>query len=171
MTASIFQLDTRVTDLENDSTPEDFDALDASLNTYGTTLPWNVPWGYVNQNTSTATTTGITSDTDVVTVTWTAVANRRYRLTAQVNFQKKTNAGEVFVKLTDNSNALVQPAVRTMAIDAYGAETVQYIVSPGAGSTTYKVRISANNSSVSLALPGGGVHYIRVDDMGPSAAP
>ena len=100
-------------------------ALDAYLGyttaTTGWRPLWNMPWGHVASATGTATTNIGTNDVDIngMTVTWTAVQNRRYRVSAQLTVNAPspgTNDCNVFVRISDASNVLQTEAAQTASL-------------------------------------------------------
>jgi hypothetical protein len=140
--------------------------------TTGWQPPWNVPWGQVARSTSTATTAGITADVDVVTATWAAVQNRRYRLTFFALGRQITNAAEVFGKITDNTPTQLEVDQKTVAAAGYFTVHVQTVVTAAAtASVTYRGRISCNNGSITLNGAATMQHSFLVEDIGPSGAP
>lgn len=125
-----------------------------------------VPQGYVTKATSTATTSLITGDIDVVTVTFTALANRRYRLSLLISFQAAGSASTAFGKITDNTPTQLQAAVVTVPASGFGSLYCFEEVTPAAGSVTYRARISAT-ASVALTGAANQKHYLLVEDIGP----
>ena len=123
--------------------------------------------GRVASTTSQSATTGITSDIDVVTVTFTAVAGRRYKVSVTINALLVTSAGTMFGKITDAANVALQVGQYGLPVNAYYSINLWVEVPPGAaGSRTYKGRVSCSGGSVSLA---GGInqpHAILVEDIG-----
>jgi hypothetical protein len=140
--------------------------------TTGWQPPWNLPWGYITRSTSTATTAGITTDVDVVTATWTAVQNRRYKISYFYLGQLNTSAGVVFGKITDNTPTQVavdQKQVTSGSLFTCHAQTV--ITAAASGSLTYRGRASCNAGTVTLQGAASMPHYLLVEDDGPAGAP
>lgn len=137
-------------------------------------LPWPLPWGFIGFAEATGVQTGITTSTDVtgLTVTFTAVANRRYKLTAFVNLLQSTNTGNVQVIIADGSNNSQAIGTDTYAAGEYGTTVaIKGSVSPAAGSTTYKVRINTSAGTVGLNQGAGYPTMFLVEDIGPNGAP
>jgi hypothetical protein len=143
--------------------------------------PWNLPWGPVVAPVIINAATGgfgvAASDINLAVVTWTAVANRRYRISINIpRCIQATAAGEMSIIMTDTGNTLRGDAGSrwfyyaagvnyTAACDFAVVETITT-----AGSVTRKFRGSASGGSFTadcLNFPG----YVLVEDIGPSANP
>lgn len=136
-------------------------------------LPWNMPWGFVGQTTSNAVTAGIGAVQDLVTVTFTAIANRRYRLNAYCAAVTTVAVTNFNLFITDNTPTTLQQCNLSNTSAANAANITgfcQINVSPGAGSVTYRARISATGGTLTL-LGGQMTHYLLVEDIGPNGAP
>lgn len=144
-----------------------------TTSTTGFRQPWNMPWGYINKTTSTSTTTGITTEQDVLTVTWTAVQNRRYKISFLVHFIQQTNIGTVQPAITDNTPVAVQRQQIFAGVAERATGNIFVEVDAGAsGSMTYRGRISTTSATVDLNGSAGiQQHYLLVEDMGPAGAP
>jgi hypothetical protein len=157
--------------------------------TTATTLwqpPWNMPWGSVARVTSsTLSQTGITTETDVtgMTVTWTAVANRIYKTTFQVevgaNSVATNDVGSLI--LTDGSNNHKQRVLSTgtgqttySSVGGWCTGTL-YETGLSSGSTTRKLRLARNaGTTATFSTFSNGTDamaILLVEDVGPSAAP
>lgn len=119
--------------------------------------------------TSTSDQTGIgASNTDLtsLSVTITAEAGRRYRISAKAFLQQKTSAGLASVVVTDGSNNIVDyVADITLAANDYFLATGWVEHSPGAGSITYKLRARTNAGTVDI-LNSQLTGRILVEDIG-----
>jgi hypothetical protein len=134
--------------------------------------PWNMPWGYITKSTSNSTTTGITTEVDVLTVTWTAVANRRYKISLLMHLMQMTNIATPMVAITDNSLTHIQEWQQ------YAGPAERFVVhafvevSPSSGSVTYRGRVATSNDTINLnGQTTTRLHYMLVEDMGPAGAP
>ena len=141
--------------------------------TSGWRPPWNMPWGLVaSASTSTATTNVGSSYTDVtgLTVTWTAVANRRYKVTGYVDTGNNT-ASTARVAITDGSNNVQAQSQQTLAANDVATQVVHQIFTGTAASTTRKLRIQFSAGSGATQSNVYGPHLIFVEDIGPAGAP
>jgi hypothetical protein len=140
--------------------------------------PWNMPWGYMTSATVTSSQTGISTLVDVTnsSITFTGVANRNYRLSAIGNFNNSSTANNL-VELNINTSGNTRLALGAVEMPATGAGvtitvTPWCIVTPGAGSVTYKLRAQAVTSGTVDLLAGGTAPMIfMAEDIGPSGAP
>lgn len=136
--------------------------------------PWNLPWGSIGYAEVTANQTGITTIVDLtsLTLTWTAVANRVYKITGFAQFTSSVAADVARLSITTDGNTLVQMGQQVVGATPVTIAAVRRIVT-GAGSQTYKLRAerSAGTGNVAMnvgaTLPG----FILVEDIGPSGAP
>lgn len=146
--------------------------------TTGSQPPWNLPWGIVGIGSTTTAQNTITSITDLtsLTVTWTALTDRRYRttLTLEIN---GTAAGDLaIVYITDASNTVIRRRVLTVpALTAgvgYGALQVSVVETGLSGSVTRKARLERNSGagSVSSYAASTSPAQIVVEDIGPATA-
>jgi len=137
-------------------------------------LPWNMPWGIVasaSTTSATALTTGVTADITGLSVTWTAVGNRRLRITVQCAAYA-TPINNAAIILADGAGTQLEishPSTRSGG--AVGGGCLSYIEAPASGSVTRKVRMVV----VGTTPTGGGATtspaFILVEDIGPSGAP
>jgi hypothetical protein len=145
--------------------------------TTGWQPPWNLPWGRVGSNTGTATTNIGTSDVDLsnMSVSWSAVQNRRYRVSVQATIIAPSTGTDcnVFLSITDGSNVVQTTAAQTAGLLlSYSPMTVVDIFSyTSAAATVFRkarARVSASSSnSVYLSH----VPTILVEDIGPVSSP
>jgi len=127
-----------------------------------------LPWGRVAYGTSTASTAGISADTDVISVTFPAVAGRRYRVTGGYGFVVgATGINGVFCKLTDGANAVLNQTVITALANGFYTMSTFVEVAPGAaGNRTYKLRASCNQQTITLQGAATQLHQLLVEDIG-----
>lgn len=115
--------------------------------------------------------TGITTITDItsLTVTFTAVAGRRYRITGSA-FLLTTVSGDVAsLVIADGAGTQLnssQVDLRSSSTDIRGH--VFAVVVPGAGSKTYKLRASRVSGTGSISVDAGATYpaFILVEDIG-----
>lgn len=140
----------------------------------GQLRPWRTSWGVVGRASVTATQASITTITDVTsaTVTWTAIANRSYSFQWLVLGESNNTASNITVSLTDGSNtqkaasrAPVSTASTLKTVDIDGTFVESGI---SAGSTTRKLRISADAGTVDIAASSTSPTQLTVIDIGPA---
>lgn len=116
----------------------------------------------------TSAVTGISTEADVtgLTVTFTAEAERYYKITWIGRVQQQTSAGTVTARITDGSN--VSKIAWVKALSAAAVDNVMLVVlqSPGAGSVTWKARIGTSAGTVDVNASSTAPSYIIVEDMG-----
>jgi hypothetical protein len=135
--------------------------------------PWNSPWGIMGTATATSNQTGISAEADVtgVTVTFTAAANRRYKVTVSGRIVQQTSAGVAEVKITDSANTLQDKWTFSLTAGSAAYATVTAILTPAAGSITYKARMSTTAGTVDTTAAATQPFRILVEDIGPNGAP
>lgn len=137
---------------------------------------WNAPWGYIGQATRTTAQSSIgTTVTDLtgLSVTFTALANRRYKITGNISVQQKGAASlSCQVLITDGSNTILQTSPQNAyAVDAIATCTPILLTTFSAGSQTVKLRASTFTSTMNTLASSTQPGYLLVEDMGPSGAP
>lgn len=132
---------------------------------------WNMPRGFMYRAVVTVaqTITTPTSWQDMTNlyVVWTPVANRRYRITGKIPYQKLTAAGDVFMGLYAGATQLDGAAI-TLAINAYGTISVDYVwVAPSAASITHNLKTFVSTNGVATAVSAAGyTAFISIEDIG-----
>jgi hypothetical protein len=146
--------------------------------TTGWRAPWNMPWGYITHATASGSDqTGITTETDMtgVTVTFTAVTNRRYRITAWGLVYTTGTAGTIATKITNAANAVVAPGGSSSCDTRTISDQVSFMVTSiatfTAGSTTVKARVAQAGATTAVVFNSSAPAVIMVEDIGPSGAP
>lgn len=120
---------------------------------------------------TTTTTTGVTSVTDVtgLSVTFTAVAGRRYRATSVVEVIDSGSSSVYVLSLKDGATTLH----RATAVNGHtGASSVQVIYSNNAsisGSKTWKVTLERAGGSGTLSTTNAATYpsFLLIEDIGP----
>jgi hypothetical protein len=147
-----------------------------TTSTTGWQKPWSMPWGVVGYASRTTNQTGIgNSATDItsLSVTATYVANRRIRITASGSLSSGGSGDNAVLYIRESSTTLTSTTSYNNFSNLIAAGFfASVIISPTAGSHTYKVSASQSNASTgtfnaSSTVPG----YILVEDLGPSANP
>lgn len=139
----------------------------------------NTAWGVVAAASKDATqvVSGTTDvDVDDLTVTFTAVSGRLYRISGWLRAGGSTTAGgSAVVKLTDGADVQLQQDRYGLIVDNQDRFTfniVHYLISPSAGSETYKLRVSeASGSSRNwqIIADDDNLAWLVVEDIGSSA--
>ena len=142
--------------------------------TTGWVPPWNMPWGYIaTASTTTATTSVGSSYTDAgsLTVTWTTVQNRRYKVTGFLDMGS-SSATVSYVAITDGSNNNKAVANESHAAnDIVTFSPVEIFTAASSTSTTRKLRVKCDAGTGGTQSNVYGPHIILVEDIGPSGAP
>jgi hypothetical protein len=136
--------------------------------------PWNMPWGHVGSGFNTVTQPTITTEVGItgMSVTWTAVANRRYLVTAWVLYTHTgTDADSNFYIRNGVGGALLAQSLQWDANTThYRTQQCATILSIPAGSYTVACTINTVAGSISTLL-GTPYSLLLVQDIGPSANP
>jgi hypothetical protein len=141
--------------------------------TSGWRPPWNLPWGRVASASTTTNTTSIGSSyTDLtgLSVTWTAVTNRRYKVTGYTDLSS-TSAGLNNVRITDGSNNKTAETQFTMDANALSTHNPIEVFTGTSGSVTRKLRARVGAGTGGTQANVYGPHLILVEDIGPAGAP
>lgn len=139
--------------------------------------PWNLPWGVMGYAEITANQTGITAIVDVtgLSLTWTAAANRRYKITTKAYVTSSVALDAVAVAITTGGGVQVQSTGTHvhLAGTSYGVVLEAVVTGVAAGSATYKVRAlrSAGTGSCSIVAHSTYPAFILVEDIGPNGVP
>ena len=130
----------------------------------------NLPFGYVaNANSSTAQ-TGITTETDLtgLTVTFTAVANRRYMFIGSVNAYGTVDQwANIFLNVNGANVRNFRSAFGQT--NGFNTETYQHQFTITAGSCTVKLRMARENAGAAVVnnyANGSYLCNITILDMG-----
>jgi hypothetical protein len=142
--------------------------------TTGWQKPWNQPWGAIYYAQRTSDIAGIgTGGFDVTTSTapFTAVANRRYKITTSGRVGNNSSSANVFVSIRDGSSDL---KVNSIAMETGGAGfqdhyefSIVNSASLTAGTRDYKTRITTSAGTVSLLAGSSYPCFMAVEDLGP----
>jgi hypothetical protein len=124
--------------------------------------------GAIGRGSTSSAQTGIgTSVTDLtsLSVSWTAVSSRLYRLTAFLpQVQQKTSIGIVTISITTGANAKLVEGQVTLGINGLAPMTISALTSGLSGSVTYKVR--GVTSANTFDLLSGDSRFLLVEDIG-----
>ena len=138
--------------------------------------PWNLPWGVYGYAQVTANQGSITTITDLtsLSVTFTAVANRRVRVVGYIEVTSTVLDGAFELFITDGSNTAIKRATGPiLSTTAAVTVPIEIVVTPGAGSVTYKLRLQRTSGSGTYTMSAGATNpaFICVEDIGPAGAP
>jgi hypothetical protein len=110
--------------------------------TTGWTPPWNSDFGNMGSGSTPTTQSGITTIADLtsLTVTFTAIANRRYKVTGNLHLSNTTATDGCVLTLADGSNAVKNTWVVDSATANQVVPVTPYFIVTGlaAGSQTLK---------------------------------
>ena len=135
---------------------------------------WNMPWGVIGYVEVTANQTGISTITDLTSLTLTAtyVANRRIRITGDISFQN--NASGSYTRLSIREGTTVLNSRQQQGFNNLLDQgiTVTEVLSPTAGSHTYKLSLTMSSGSSTTALIASATQpsYLLIEDIGPNGA-
>ena len=134
---------------------------------------WNVPWGQIAYAQVTTGQGGITAVTDLtgLTVTFTAIAGRRYRTSFYGIVTASVASDAVGVNITTGANANVQTSQAVVGVAEFGYSLgASVIESLSAGSHTRKLRMVRNAGSGTCLLNADATFpaFILVEDIGPA---
>lgn len=130
----------------------------------------NLPWGLQDYDEVTANQTGIASgavrDLTGLSSTFTYVANRRIKISAKCQFTVGASACNVNLLIQEGATVLASQELFAAASSPQG-RVVSVIITPTAGSHTYKLTVSfGDNANNLLAAAATNPSYILVEDMG-----
>jgi hypothetical protein len=129
----------------------------------------NFPRGVMGYMTSSTNPTVTTSVADVtgVTVTWTAVANRLYRVTFE-GFVGCTTATQNQYFFADASNVTQDSWIQDMGLNTYQPICLVQILTATAGSKTVKLRAQTSAGTLTFFGTSGRQFSMVVEDLGPA---
>lgn len=137
---------------------------------------WQAPWGVMGYAEITANLAAVTTIADAsgLSITFTAAANRRYRISAHVGFTTTVANDVAGIHIADGSNVTLQLwRVHMPNTATYFAGSPAVVESPAAGSVTYKVRCEriVGTGSVVPSAATTSPALILVEDIGPNGSP
>lgn len=141
-------------------------AADAAAAVTALTLFAPIKQGYISR--ATATGTGSINPTiqTIFTVTFTAVAGRRYRISTLMHIAMGGSNGTATGSITDSAGTTTyQSCQQSLTANFVGFVNFDHVVVPGAGSITYLVRAIAN---AACTMNGSATqpHSVLVEDIG-----
>lgn len=155
--------------------------------TTGWVPPWNKPWGvvpttsggtsgygYVRLTSSAQSGIG-TSNTDVTnaTVTFTAYANRLYRVSAQADMNHATTIENAQLQVLLDGTAIGTDAIGIQTAAAYNDRFARITTTftTTAGSHTVKLQASVKSGTMTIQNATATPTILLVEDAGPVGAP
>ena len=157
---------------QNTMRPKDHEDRISALERLLSERQWNSSWGEVGYAEITADQSGFGVLADVVglSVTFTAVASRKYKVTAFMRVIKEVSAGSILIQIADGANVGIQHDVVSLQPGEGDSCTPVKRVVPGAGSVTYKVRASNAGTAGTTMVRGSSTApgIILVEDVGPA---
>ena len=121
---------------------------------------------YVINTTTNPTVTTSAADVTGMSVTFTAVANRLYRITFE-GMIGSTNASLNQFFFTDASNTQLDQTYQDCGANAFQVICYQYLFLGVAGSTTIKLRAEASAGTLTFYGTGTRSRSLVVEDLGP----
>lgn len=135
---------------------------------------WNTPWGVIARSTSTTNSSVVSTNTyiDVATLTFTAVAGRLYRVHFS-GYIVGTDPGfdsDLNAYITDGANTALQLVSYSAGFVLGSSHRAEgfILVSPAAGSTTYKVRIgrASGTGTIQALAAATNIAHFYIEDIG-----
>lgn len=143
----------------------------ADRRTYGG-RPWAVAWGEVAYAGATTAQGSISAETDItgLSVTWDAVAGRKYEVVVRIPVFDVASAGTAAVLIKDGSGTLYGQGNMTLGSGASTNFTVtsRYVAS-SSGSVTRKARAIATGGGGTITSTTNVPSFISVKDIGPAS--
>lgn len=139
--------------------------------TTGWQKPWNMPWGRVAGTVRTANLTSIGAGGATLfssSATFTAIANRRYRITMQGRLHTPSASLTVFWTVTDGSTTYY---IGGEAIATSGQQGVNLVWEGTISAGAKSINASANTSAGTISFGAGTDHpaILSVEDIGPAS--
>lgn len=140
---------------------------DGRITNATTVAPTASTLGTIGYVAVTANQTGISTVTDLtsLTLTFTAVAGRRYKISGKGLVQQQTLAGTAAVTIWTGATQLGGAGGTLIATGVLTCEPVAIVV-PGAGSITYKLRLATTAGTVDLVASSTDPAFILIEDIG-----
>jgi hypothetical protein len=124
--------------------------------------------GYVVSAAGNVTLTTSVADVTGLTLTFTAEANRGYKVSFNFTVQKDGTAGLAIFYVTDGANTINFEVIDTMAASEYTIVSGSYILTGlTAGSKTYKMRAFVTATTATLLRSADNKAIFTIEDIGP----
>jgi hypothetical protein len=133
----------------------------------------NLPWGYVDEARRTSDVGTFTTEQDMtgLTVTFTAPADRRYRIDAEAQFASSVGTDLIRMEICNGADVELRGGnVVPGAANSAVMLSLSHTDAPSAGSVTYKIRAAraSGTGNVTLVATTDRYSMIRVVDVGPA---
>ncbi len=132
-----------------------------------------LPGGWIGDAQITSNQGSITTEVDVTgsSLTVTVGTNRKLRLKGFALVSSTINADEIVIKIKEGSTQLTQDGTSIATQPRAQGLHPEVIITPTAGSHTYKMTILRNNGTgtVTLSASGSFPAFLIVEDIGPSS--
>jgi hypothetical protein len=146
----------------------------------GTTSPGDVltsaqitrlPGGWIGYAEVTANQTGISSITDLtsLTVTVTAGTSRRLLITGRGRVTQASSAASSVMSIRNGAGTILQESAQTLEVGYTAVPLPMSVQTPSSGSNTYKLSLSTPAGTIDLNAAATYPAFILVTDVGPSA--
>jgi hypothetical protein len=129
--------------------------------------------GYVDR---TSNQTTITSEADLssLTVTVDVPADRRLKVTGSARVRGVDGSADAFLRIKEDGTQIQRAIAHPGGASAENDDTVmiQAVVTPSAGSTTYKLtleKVAGGASSLSVIAASDAPAFLLVEDIGPAS--
>lgn len=139
---------------------------------------WNAPWGVISTQTLTSTnnTTGThtTAQATGLTLTISAVSNRRLRITTTHNFTASGGANGIYIAHRAASANIMYSSLPSVNATTFTyLSVVSHYATTATGSLTIDAQFAAspNNTAVNDNGAAATPRYLIIEDIGPSGAP
>lgn len=172
-----------MTVVETDYSATDSNGNTAGLKQYvtpttGWVPPWNMPWGRRTSATLTVAPSAFTAQTNLLTVTFTAIQNRIYNIRGFVFGMRSTVSGDLAMTGITLSGAYLQQAYVPCVVSgsnwgSAAAPWYEYTHTAATASITFALtsqRILGTGSITADAASTAPI-TLQVEDIGPSGAP
>jgi hypothetical protein len=139
--------------------------------------PWNMPWGaaaapaIITANSAAGTGAGIA--VAGLSVAFTAIAGRRYKVTAFARNISTSASASPEWQIWRGAAKVASLVVNGVSVPAgnYGCGTCLLIESPPAGAVTYTARTSVGAGTMTVIAGPTQPAFLAVEDIGPGAPP
>jgi hypothetical protein len=133
-----------------------------------TNVGWPFALGLLDEATKTTQQTSISSETDItgLSVTWTAAANRKYKIALTMRMTQQTGSGTVTTRITDSSDNSINAGVHFHVTNYQHTHTFFATVTGVSGSVTYKARASTTSNTVNQEGSATAPAWMIVEDVG-----
>jgi hypothetical protein len=127
-----------------------------------------LPAGTIGYASTTTNQTGISAVTDLtgLTLTFTAVAGRRYKITGQIRAVQNTTSSNNTLSITDGAGTAANQSVQSIPAGSGLMHYVTAVVVPGAGSKTYKLRLQTGAGTTDTSVGASAPGFILIEDIG-----